>query len=33
MEKVAEEFKMGLDAQKNFAHMHENRNMNKGIGG
>jgi len=24
---------MGLDAQKSFAQMHEDRNMNKGIGG
>ena len=33
MEKEAEEFKMGFDAQKSFAQMHEVRNMNKGIGG
>ena len=32
MEKVAEEFKMGLDAQKSFAQMHEDGNMNKEIG-
>ena len=24
---------MGLDAQKSFAQMHEDRNMNEGIGG
>ena len=24
---------MGLDAQKSFAQMHEDRNVNKGIGG
>ena len=24
---------MGLDAQKSFAQMHEDRHMNKGIGG
>ena len=33
MEKIAEEFKMELDAQKSFAQMHEDRNMNEGIGG
>ena len=33
MEKVAEEFKMRLDAQKSFAQMHEDRNVDKGIGG
>ena len=33
MEKKLEEFEMGLDAQKRFAQMHEDRNMNKGIGG
>ena len=33
MEKKSEEFKMGLDAQKSFAQMHEDRNVNKGIGG
>jgi hypothetical protein len=24
---------MGLDAQKSFAKMHEDRNVNKGVGG
>ena len=33
MEKKLEELKMGLDAQKSFALIHEDRNMNKGIGG
>ena len=33
MEKESKEFKMGLDAQKSFAQMHEDRNVNKGIGG
>ena len=33
MEKVAEEFKMGLDAQKSLAQMHEDGNVNKGIRG
>ena len=33
MEKIAEKLKMGLDAQKSFAQMYEDRNMNKGIGG
>ena len=33
MKKVAEMVEMGLDAQKSFAQMHEDRNMNKGIGG
>ena len=33
METESEELKMGLDAQKSFAQMHEDRNMNKGIGG
>ena len=33
MKKVAEKVKMGLDAQKSFAQMHEDRKMNKGIGG
>ena len=33
MEKIAEELKMGIDAQKSFAQMHEDRNMNKEIGG
>ena len=33
MEKKAEEFEMGLDAQKHFAQVHEDRNMNKRIGG
>ena len=30
---MTEELKMGLDAQKSFAQMHEDRKMNKGIGG
>ena len=33
MEKESKEFKMGLDAQKSFAQMHEDGNMNKRIGG
>ena len=33
MEKKSEEFEMGLDVQKSFAQMHEDRNMNEGIGG
>jgi hypothetical protein len=33
MEKESKELKMGLDAQKSFAQMHEDRNMNKGTGG
>jgi len=33
VEKKSEEFKMGLDAQKSFPQMHENRNVNKGIEG
>jgi len=33
MEKKAEELKMGLDAQKSFAQMYENRKMNKRIWG
>ena len=33
MEKESEKIKMGLDAQESFAQMHEDRNMNKGIGG
>ena len=33
MEKESEKLKMGLDAQESFAQMHEDRNMNKGIGG
>ena len=33
MEKESKEFKMGLDAQKSFAQIHEDWNMNKGIGG
>ena len=33
MKKVAEKFKMGLDAQESFAQMNEDRNMNKEIGG
>ena len=32
MEKIAEELKMGLNAQKSFAQMHEDRHMNKVIG-
>ena len=33
MEKELEKLEMGLDAQESFAQMHEDRNMNKGIGG
>ena len=33
MEKEPKELKMGLDAQKSFAQMHEDRNVNKRIGG
>ena len=33
MEKESKEFKMGLDAQKSFVQMREDRNMNKGIRG
>ena len=33
MEKESEEFKMGLDAQKSFAQMNKDRNVNKIIGG
>jgi len=33
MEKESKELKMGLDAQKCFAQMHEDINMNKRIGG
>ena len=33
VEEVAEKIKMRLDAQKRFAQMHEDRNMNEGIGG
>ena len=33
MEEMAKKLKMGLDAQKSFAQMHEDRNMNKGIRG
>ena len=33
MEKESEEFKMGLHAQKSFAQMNEDGNVNKGIGG
>ena len=33
MKKKAKELKMGLDAQKSFAQMHEDDNMNKRIGG
>ena len=32
VEKESEELKMGLDAQKSFAQMHKDRNMNKRIG-
>ena len=31
MKKVAEKVKMGLDAQKSFAQMYEDRHMNKRI--
>ena len=33
MEKKSKELKIGLDAQKSFAQMHEYRNMNNEIGG
>ena len=33
VEKKLKELKMGLDAQKSFTQMHEDRNVNKGIGG
>ena len=33
MEKESEKLEMGLDAQKSFGQVHEDRNMNKGIGG
>ena len=33
MEKKSEKLKMGLDAQKSFAQMHEDGNMNKRIRG
>ena len=33
MEKVVEKIKMGLDAQKSFAQMYEDRNMNKRVRG
>ena len=33
MEKESEKLEMGLDAQESFAQMHEDRNMNKRIGG
>ena len=33
MEKESKKLKMGLDAQESFAQMHEDRNMNIGIGG
>jgi len=33
IENKSEEFEMELDAQKSFAQMHEDRNMNEGIGG
>jgi len=33
MEKEPKEFEIGLDAQKRFAQMHEDGNVNKAIGG
>ena len=33
VEKESKEFKMGFDVQKSFAQMHEDGNVNKGIGG
>ena len=33
MKKVAEKVEMGLDAQKSFAQMYEDRYMNKRVGG
>jgi len=33
MEKMTEKLEMGLDAQKSFAKMYEDRKMNKGISG
>ena len=33
MEKITEELEMGLDAQKSFAQMYDDRMMNKRIGG
>jgi hypothetical protein len=33
VEKESKEFKMGLDAQKSFAQIHEDGNVNKEIGG
>ena len=33
IEKESKKLKMGLDAQESFAQMHEDRNMNKKIGG
>ena len=33
MEKKSKQFEMGLDAQKSFAQMHKDRNMNEEIGG
>ena len=33
VEKELKELKMGLDAQKSFTQMHEDGNVNKGIGG
>ena len=33
MKMVAEKVEMGLDAQKSFAQVYEDRNMNKGIVG
>jgi hypothetical protein len=33
VEQKSKELKMGLDAQKNFAQMYEDGNMNKGIWG
>ena len=32
MEKVTEKFEMGLDAQKRFAQMYEDRHMHKRVG-
>jgi len=32
VEKELKEFEMGLDARKSFAQMHEDGNVNKGIG-
>ena len=33
MKEVEEKLKMGLNAQKNFAQMYEDRYMNKSVGG